>query len=347
MVESNKEKVAAALLAQVSPAEGNVDAALVAAPLEAVELSLNPAEAPAPATLGTSAGDALLLAPLSSDLTTPEDDATGAVLSVSDDDLIEVKIDGVVVYRSLREAKQALSGEGGIENRLKAAAEAKNAYQADHTRLLAEFDAASTGMIGLLGDLETVLYTPLVAMPADSLRSDPAAYIEALDAYTADANRVSNGRAAVQKLVTDHAAGMLALRDRYTREQAALVVQALPVLKDPVKGKARLAMIGRVAIEIYGYSPAEISAAQDHRMYRMMNDLAQVHAARLAAKTSAAASLVEAVEQRTVRRLSAGPAARATAAKAAAAATTEATTRARTRGGKVSDIAATLITQRK
>lgn len=217
--------------------------------------------------------------------TADQDDANDLVedgyLTVPDDALIEVKIDGKVVTRSLAEAKKALSGEGAIEQRLKEVTTTRNQLQADHTLLLEQFSVAQNNLQKVVNQLQNVLFAPSVSEPDAALRqTDPAKYLAQQDAFEADKKRVAEGQAAVNKLLEDQNSAFADDVQKYREAQAAHLLEALPSLGDKEQAPVILGRMAKLAMEKYGYSQQEIAQASDHRMYLMMHDLAEFHAAR-------------------------------------------------------------------
>lgn len=203
-----------------------------------------------------------------------------AYVDVSDDDKIEVVVDGQVKLFTIGEAKKALSGEGAIDARLQEATELRKAAQAEQTMYLEQMQTATNNLNTLMGSVQNVMFAPVVERPAAALRtSNPQQYIAELEAWEQDQQRVANGKAQVQRLVQQQ---QKALNDdliKYRTGQAELLGQAVPELRTP-RGKELIERAADVAKNVYGFSEQEIAMAADHRMYRMMIDLAAFHAAK-------------------------------------------------------------------
>jgi hypothetical protein len=208
----------------------------------------------------------------------PQDDG---YLAVDDDDLIEVKIDGETVLRSIADAKKALSGEGAIEKRLKEATEARKQAQADHTQLLEQFSIAHRNLTNALSGLEDVVFQPAVAKPDPALKQqDPQKYLIQLDDYQADQERVSQGKDAIRQLIKQNQDALQKDIEDYRKQQSQQLVKKLPVISDKEKAPKVLKGMQDVAVNVYGFSPDELKVASDHRMYLMMYDLMKYHEAR-------------------------------------------------------------------
>tara|TARA_R110002095_G_scaffold110116_1_gene96373 strand:+ start:8555 stop:9709 length:1155 start_codon:yes stop_codon:yes gene_type:complete len=200
---------------------------------------------------------------------------------VNDDDQIEVKIDGEIVLRSIADAKKALSGEGAIEKRLKEATESRKQAQADHTMLLEQFSVAHNSLIKTVNGMEEVVFQPAVAKPDAALRkSNPQQYLAQIDAYEADQHRVKEGRAAIRNLVQQQQEALSSDIQTYREQQTTALVAAIPELQDRDIAPRLLRSMSTLAMEDYGYSAEEIQNASDHRLYRMIYDLARFKEAR-------------------------------------------------------------------
>ena len=265
-------------------------------------------------------------------------------IDIRDDDMIEVKIDGEVVLRSIADAKKALSGEGAIDKRLKEATEARKQAQADHTMLLEQFSVAHQNLMNTVQGMEDIVFKPTVKKPDPALRaSDPQKYLLQVDAYEADQKRVEDGKKAIRALIKDQQDALQNDIKTYREQQTQALLQSVPELGDQEKAPKLLQSMSKLAMEQYGYSAEEIQQASDHRLYRMMYDLAKFHEARDATKrkTNTVKNL-EGQASKRPRKLRSGATALKSKARKQAEAQKKVTEQAR-RSGKVKDVAATLI----
>jgi hypothetical protein len=325
---------AATAAAKVSPTEGNIS-------LPATQpLSLGLSSVPARTADVVLADTASQPTGLTAKPAPDADEAPAADLApIADTDLLEVKIDGEVQTFTIADARKALSGEGAIEVRLKAANDLRVASQAAHTQLLEEFSVAHTSLIEIVAGLDKVMFTPTATAPTRDLRqSDPEAYFTAHDAYTADQARVAAGRDAIRVLIQNQTDNMNSRITAYRTQQTAALHASIPALADPATAKSVLAKMKALAISHYGYSEQEIAVASDHRMYRMMYDLQILHDARKGSADAGGEIEVQANTRR-IAALKATPAGRQTAVRRSAAATADLAKRAHA-SHDVNDIAA-------
>jgi hypothetical protein len=273
-----------------------------------------------------------------------DDEGLADFLDINDDDLIEVKIDGEVVLRSIADAKKALSGEGAIDKRLKEATELRKAAQAERTQFLEQFSVAQRNLVSTVQNLENVIFQPAVAPPPKELRqSNPQQYLLQQDAYEQDQDRINKGKAKLKELIQKQNEAFESDVATYREEQSQQLIEKLPALRSAQEAPKLLERMSKVAQEVYGFSPAELQAASDHRYYLMMADLAKFHEARgrLDRKTNTVTNL-DGQSNKRPRKLRSGATQLKTQVRKQAEAQKKVTEVAR-KTGKVKDVAATLI----
>lgn len=265
-------------------------------------------------------------------------------LNVRDDDMIEVKVDGEVVLRSIADAKKALSGEGAIDKRLKEATEARKQAQADHTMLLEQFSIAHKNLMSTVEGMENIVFKPTVQKPDAALRqTNPQEYLLQVDAYEADQQRVADGKKAIRALIDEQNNALSEDIEKYRQQQATALLESVPELKDEEQAPKLLQSMSKLAMERYGYSPQEIQQASDHRLYRMMYDLSQFYGARDPANRKAnTAQKLEGQRNKRPRTLRSGATALKSKARKQSEAQKQVANKAR-QSGKVKDVAQTLI----
>lgn len=278
------------------------------------------------------------------DQETDDDADDQPYLAVKDDDLIEVKIDGETVLRSIGDAKKALSGEGAIEKRLQEATETRKQAQADHNALLRRYEESQQTLAAAVSELEQVALTPLVSKPSRELEQrDPKRYLQHLRAYEADQKRINDAREKVQAFIDGRKEDKNKATETYRQEQTKLLLERLPELGDKTKGQKLFNDMAHVAMSQYGFSEEELAQLADHRLYLALADLAKFHGAR-SPKTGEKSKVKDVSGQANKRPRvlrSGGTKARAQV-KAKDAARKKVTETART-SGKVKDVARTLI----
>lgn len=225
-------------------------------------------------------------------------------LDITDEDLIEVKIDGEVVYRTVEDAKKALSGEGAIEKRLKEATQTRNEATQFYESGVRELEDRRVKILETVAALDQFIFKPLVPEPDDSLRlTNPQVYIQQVDAYKADQERIHMGRQQLKQGLTqqvqEHQQVMQTQKERIEQRLPDII----PALKDPENRAPVMNRIVSTAKE-YGISENEIAQYFDERVYAMVNELAELKAA--AGKRVDVKKVKEKAKTRAPRRLRSG-----------------------------------------
>jgi len=277
-------------------------------------------------------------------LKTPEEDD---YIDVTDDDLIQVKIDGKIVYKTVKEAKDALSLEGAAQQRLQEATEERKAASAERATGMQELEAKRTELVNTVLQLETMLFQPMVPLPDEALRaSDPSKYLLMESEYRRDQDRIQVSKSKLAENIREQHRQAQENIATYRNQQAVELSEKLPVLKDPVKGKEALESIN-MAAQHYGFTPNEIGLAADHRIFLMAHDAALYRASQEQKSVVNPKEVAEAaLEKRPIRRLRSGVTQRKAKAVQKARVSKDAMTKAR-RTGKVDDILATILTPAK
>ena len=260
-------------------------------------------------------------------------------LDVTDDDLIEVKVDGEIVYRSVADAKKALSGEGAIEKRLKEATQERNALVEQRRETLRQLEEDRAQLLEAVNMAKDFMFQPTVPAPDEQLRhSDPQAYLRHLDAYNADQARLNQARqtfqANMQRQQQEKEANLRALQQQNEQE----LMERVPDLRDPKKQQPIMQEIVSVARDV-GFSDQEIASIFDARAYALVYELAQL---RKRQGTVDVKKIKEETKKRPPRRLRSGVAAKVTEAKRQAKTRKADVSRAR-KTGKVDDVLRTIM----
>lgn len=198
----------------------------------------------------------------------------GPVIDVQDEDLIEVVIDGEIEYRTVAEAKQALSGEGAYDKRVKEATEMRKSAAAEQ----AHFAQARSRQIGafqdVIGAVGQLLLQPRIKAPDESVKnSNPAQYVKHKDVYENEVRRVQQAKDQIASLYTQMEQEHENMFFQKRQVEGQRLMEALPALSDPEQGPQRERMILESA-DFYGFTPDEIGMANDHRLFLMAHDAA-------------------------------------------------------------------------
>jgi hypothetical protein len=275
----------------------------------------------------------------------PTDDAAEAddenfeSIQLTDDTLIPVTVDGQDKEVTLADLKRAYSGEGAIEKRLQLATETKKQAENLKVQVEQELNTGRQNLVKAFSAFESLMFQPQVSQPDPALRqTNPTQYLIQMEAWREEQAGLQAKRSKVQQAVTLFQQQEAEKINQMKVEVAQKLVEAMPALRDPVKGPELQKMMYEGA-RAYGFNDADISGILDHRMYLALADLAAY--ARLKAKGQSAP----------VKPQKSAPVMRPGATKAVASATAyarnqKAALETARKSGKVDDIAATLLVRK-
>lgn len=201
-----------------------------------------------------------------------DQDARPQILDVTDDDLIEVMIDGKLEQRTLGELKKAIAGEGAIEKRLQEATEARKTAHAERTSILEALADQERIVIGSLQALDDTVFKAVIPAPNEDMKAkNPAQYLRHKEAYDEDQKRIADGKKKLQEKVAELAKQRQDRLAEYAKAAAPVIAKLIPELADPNKGPKMLENLVNTA-KAYGYTEQEIQSALDPRMFHLVRD---------------------------------------------------------------------------
>ena len=179
-----------------------------------------------------------------------EDDAA------SETQAFTVKIDGEEKSVSLDELKQGYSGQKFVQKGMQENAQARKQTEEVYNALL-ESRQQVTELYNRLqdGGVTRQPVKPDIAL----LDTDPIGYV------------YQNEMAQFQQVQNDQLHAQNLALEAHRNQEMSKLLEIMPDLKDPSKGKAMKEQILSAGNE-YGYSPEEISAIVDHRAIRVLED---------------------------------------------------------------------------
>ena len=267
------------------------------------------------------------------------DDENFESIQLTDDTLIPVTVDGQDKEVTLADLKRAYSGEGAIEKRLQLATETKKQAENLKVQVEQELNTGRQNLVKAFSAFESLMFQPQVSQPDPALRqTNPTQYLIQMEAWREEQAGLQAKRSKVQQAVTLFQQQEAQKINQMKVEVAQRLVEAMPALRDPVKGPELQKMMYEGA-RAYGFNDADISSILDHRMYLALADLAAY--ARLKAKGQSAP----------VKPQKSAPVMRPGATKVVAAATArarqqKAALETARRTGRVDDVAATLLVRK-
>ena len=267
------------------------------------------------------------------------DDENFESIQLTDDTLIAVTVDGQDREVTLADLKRAYSGEGAIEKRLQLATETKKQAENLKVQVEQELNTGRQNLVKAFSAFESLMFQPQVSQPDPALRqTNPTQYLIQLEAWREEQAGLQQKRSKVQQAVELFHRQEAEKINQMKVQVAQNLVEAMPALRDPVKGPELQKMMYEGA-RAYGFTDADVSEILDHRMYMALADLAAY--ARLKAKGQSAP--VKPQKTATVMRPGAT---KAVASATAYARNQKAALETARRTGKVDDIAATLLVRK-
>lgn len=267
------------------------------------------------------------------------DDENFETFQLTDDTLVSVTVDGEDKEVTLADLKRAFSGEGAIEKRLQLATETKKQAESLRVQVEQELNTGRQNLVKAFSAFESLMFQPQISQPDPALRqTNPTQYLIQMEAWREEQDGLQQKRSKVQQAITLFQQQEAQQQEQMRVEVAQKLVEAMPALRDPVKGPALQKMMVEGA-HAYGFTDADIAGILDHRMYLALADLAAYR--RLKAKG----------QSTPVKPQKAAPVMRPGATKAVHAATAvarqqKAALETARRTGRVEDVAATLLVRK-
>lgn len=210
----------------------------------------------------------------STDDTANEDDENFETFQLTDDTLIPVTVDGEGKEVTLADLKRAYSGEGAIEKRLQIATETKKEAENLRIQMEQEFNSGRQNLVKAFTAFESLMFQPQIPQPDPALQqTNPTQYLIQMENWRAEQGELQQKRSKVQQAVALFQQQEAQQRDQMKTEAAHRLVEAMPVLRDPVKGPEIQRMMVDAA-RAYQFNDAELADIVDHRMYLVLADAA-------------------------------------------------------------------------
>jgi bifunctional DNA-binding transcriptional regulator/antitoxin component of YhaV-PrlF toxin-antitoxin module len=194
---------------------------------------------------------------------------------LSEDDMLEVTVDGEVQEISIRELKKAYSAEGAVQKRLKEATDMRKETVTSREKAIADTKKMRDGLLTLVQQIDTALHTPNIPQPSAELRSsNPQAYLRQLEAFQQEQANIQQSRQLLVQTLQENASQIEAMKEAAKQEQVALLQTALEPLSNP-STRADAAKDILDAVSQYGFTEQDMTEVVDHRLYLMAYDAMQ------------------------------------------------------------------------
>lgn len=190
----------------------------------------------------------------------------------SDDDELEVTVDGKKQSVTIRELKSRFSGEGAIDKRLQEATETRKAAQAEREAIKQEAEQHRANMLQTIQQLDQFLFMPLVQKPDPALRTkNMSEYLMQKDAYDEDQQRIAGLKQAASAVLAQHQQQQLIARQELRAAESQLLLQKEPSLAEPAGVTAFREDVDR-AVAHYGFTAEQLAGVDNHALYLMARD---------------------------------------------------------------------------
>lgn len=267
------------------------------------------------------------------------DDENFETIQLTDDILVPVTVDGEVREVTLADLKRAFSGEGAIEKRLQIATETKKQAESLKVQVEQELNTGRQNLVKAFSAFESLMFQPQVSQPDPNLQqTNPTQYLLQMERWREDQAALQAKRSKVQQAVALFQQQEAEKLHQMKAQAAEKLVEAMPVLRDPVKGPELQRMMVDAA-RAYNFADAELADIVDHRMYLVLADAAAYR--QLKAKGQAAPK----IQPKTAPVMRPGSSKAVTAATAVARQQKAALETAR-KSGRVDDVAATMLVRK-
>lgn len=273
------------------------------------------------------------------DDTANDDDENFETFQLTDDTLIPVTVDGEGREVTLADLKRAYSGEGAIEKRLQVATETKKQAESLKVQVEQELNSGRQNLVKAFTAFESMMFQPQIPQPNPALQqSNPTQYLIQLENWRAEQGELQAKRSKVQQAVALFQQQEAEQLNQMKADAAQRLVEAMPVLRDPVKGPEIQRMMVDAA-RAYQFNDMELANIADHRMYLVLADAAAYR--QLKAKGQAAP------QKQTKAAVTMRPGSAKTLATATAVARNQkAALETARKSGRVEDIAATMLVRK-
>ena len=268
-----------------------------------------------------------------------EDDENFETIQLTDDTLISVTVDGEGREVTLADLKRAYSGEGAIEKRLQVATETKKQAESLKVQVEQELNSGRQNLVKAFTAFESLMFQSQVPQPNPALQqTNPTQYLIQLENWRAEQGELQAKRSKVQQAVSLFQQQEVEQLNEMKANAAHRLVEAMPVLRDPVKGPEIQRMMVDAA-RAYQFNDAELSDIVDHRLYLVLADAAAYR--QLKAKGQAAP------QKQTKATVTMRPGTSKTIAAASSIARNQkAALETARKSGRVEDIAATMLVRK-
>ena len=137
-----------------------------------------------------------------------------------------------------------------------------------------ELNSGRQNLVKAFTAFESLMFQPQIPQPSLALQqTNPTQYLIQLENWRAEQGELQAKRSKVQQAVALFQQQEVEQREQMKTEAAHRLVEAMPVLRDPVKGPEIQRMMVDAA-RAYQFADNELAEIVDHRMYLVLADAA-------------------------------------------------------------------------
>jgi hypothetical protein len=185
--------------------------------------------------------------------------------------VFNVKVNGEMREVTEQELTRDYSGQQYIQQQMREVAEQRKAVE----QAKLEAHETSNAYAQALAQVNERLQTDDLTPPDKSLReTDPIGYLEQMEDFRAAQAERQTLQQQQYLLHQQQQAQQQAQRDQYVQQEAANLMERIPILKDPVKGPETIANMMKTGAK-YGFSEAEMKNEADPRFVSALHALHQ------------------------------------------------------------------------
>jgi len=185
--------------------------------------------------------------------------------------VFNVKVNGEMREVTEQELTRDYSGQQYIQQQMREVADQRKAVEAAK----AEAHETSNAYAQALAQVNERLQTDDLTPPDKSMReTDPIGYLEAMEDFRAAQAERQTLQQQQYLLHQQQQAQQTAQRDQYVQQEAANLMERIPVLKDPIKGPETISAMMKTGVK-YGFSEAEMKNEADPRFVSALHALHQ------------------------------------------------------------------------
>ena len=196
-------------------------------------------------------------------------DEPAAPVELSDDLELEVKSDGQLKKVTLQELKRGYAGQDYVQKGME-----QNANQRKELEQLNQtMQQEREQFLQRINQLENGELSQMPQKPPKELQnSDPLGYLEQMEEYRENAAKFESLKQEAEQVKQQQLAQQAQANQAYIAQQAEILKQEIPELRDPEKGKKLLSDIHATATGYYGV-PEEIVSSLTHGWeFKIMRD---------------------------------------------------------------------------